>query len=699
MDVGEQVDELLRYKNPVKKHFNRKWYVGFGAFVVTVLIITLTALPLFDDKSLLSHAQTYLESKTNNNPLVAAQPLNGSAYDYWYAPENSFGMQQRKSVNFTFWRSWLKKYFSYELEARQNNESAWQNANELLNVSLLFNETNNTCKVALTLNTTNAPMSLYYRFTLVANRSVISHVNKSANYTYVLNLNANQTENYSLVYNYSDLAPYIQSGVINIKQGIWNNYFYQRIKTNKKIAVGKLVVIDPIFGDDTEYGTNWQSGDDTLYTNFSKPAYNGTVRNASAFFRSQAAGDTQYAIYFADNLTQVTNGISNSGSYGVEGGNTWHTLTWDAPYPVINTLYNYCLCLATTSDNLKLQIVAVGGDSGWDKNNGVDGLSWPNPLVEDTGYTYISSFYCQYVNISGGLTWQTVNSSINGSAYNTTSWQVVNSSINGSAYNQTAWQTVNSSINGSAYNQTAWKAVNNTINGTAFNSTTWQNISQTINGSAFNTSTVSWQVVNSTINGSAFNLTAFKSVNDSINGSAYNTTAWQQINTTINGSAYNTSITWKTVNNTINGSCYNTSIPDPFNILLEFPINESNIYSIQPTVYFNLTHPDGYTMNYSLYINNATLVYTGANVSNGTQVHTSHLFYSANTTYTDYYWRVVANDGMGNWVNETYNFQAVLQGSFVDTGAGFAVGVAMAAAMLGIGFVFIIRRRRREDEY
>lgn len=683
MSVEKQVDKLLR-KKPVKKHFNRKYLIGFGAFVVTVLAITLTALPLFDDKSLLSHVQTYLESKADNNPFAASQPLNGSAYNYWYAPQNSMGIKSMKNVNFTFWKSWLKKYFSYKLEARQNNESAWQNANKLLNVSLLFNQTNNTCKVTLTMNTTNAPRSLYYRFTLVANRSVISHVNKSVDYQYTLNLGANATENYSLVYNYSDLAPYIENGKITIKQGIWNNYFYQRIKTNKKIVVGKTFIIDPTFG--SVLGTSagiYSIQNKIVGSKFQMGANSGNVDNITAkvLFYDTFTNKNITALIYDDSFNYV-----GRSDYKLISGNGWsyYTFTWDfsAPKPSLTGDAYYWLCLWGENANPDGGIVSLTNASQSKNHTTTNYNGAPDPIAwTDNTSGKECQIYASYTE-SAGDEWQVVNESINGSAYNTTAWKVVNESINGCCYNTTTWTVINESINGSAYNSTSWTVV-----------------SESINGTAYNTSALSWQVVNESINGTAYNTTLWSVINESINGSAYNTTAWQVISDTINGTAYNVSEYWQVVNDTINGTAYNTSIPSAFNITLEYPNNESNIYSIQPTVYFNLTHPNGYTMNYSLYIDNTTLIHSGVNVSNGTQVNADHLFYSANSTYNSFYWRVEVSDGHGNWVNNTYNFQAILQGSIVDSGAGFAVGIAMAAAMLGIGFVFIIRKRRREDEF
>jgi len=89
-------------------------------------------------------------------------------------------------------------------------------------------------------------------------------------------------------------------------------------------------------------------------------------------------------------------------------------------------------------------------------------------------------------------------------------------------------------------------------------------------------------------------------------------------------------------------------------------------------------------MNYSLYIDNTTLIYSGVNVSNGTQVDADHLFYSANTTYNGFFWRVSANDGHGNWVNETYNFQAVLQEDVILPTPGFEIFTLLVAVAVSI---------------
>jgi len=110
-------------------------------------------------------------------------------------------------------------------------------------------------------------------------------------------------------------------------------------------------------------------------------------------------------------------------------------------------------------------------------------------------------------------------------------------------------------------------------------------------------------------------------------------------------------------------------------ITLEYPSNDSYIVVVQPTVYFNLTNLLRDTMNYSIYIgDNATscdtLLFSDANVTNGTQFDANHLYYSA-TNYTAYYWRVQVDDGW-LWINEIFNFTLYAEAEIIDT-PGFEI--------------------------
>ncbi|GAG91620.1 unnamed protein product, partial [marine sediment metagenome] len=260
-----------------------------------------------------------------------------------------------------------------------------------------FNETTNNCKVALILNTTNAPRSLFYRFTLVANRSVISHINKSVNYEYTLNLSANQTENYSLTYNYSDLAPYIQSGVITIKQGIWNDYFYQRIRTTKRIAVNKTIVIDPYFGY-LGTGASIIKCDD-IWGSMDAPASSGIADNISVYLRVTAGThDWQCALYnYNETLLAITEERSLSGN-----SFRWEVFNFSGS-PSLTAGENYSIVTWCSHPNGEVVYIAnLSGHRIYADDSAAPGYNnWANPIswdVNATGTWY--KIYCYYT-VSG----------------------------------------------------------------------------------------------------------------------------------------------------------------------------------------------------------------------------------------------------------------------------------------------------------
>lgn len=652
MSVEEQVDKLLQ-KKPVKKHFNHKLLVGFGAFVVTVLVITLAVIPVFQRKERGFDAQEYLVDELNKNRSdLGSHP----AYSYWYPPNNSFGIGTQVVWNNTWVKNKIANNVDWMLET--NTGSGWYFNNDSLNVGLRWNETG---FYKLWFNVTNLPLG-NHRITFYSNiQNLSSMINKTDDEIWIYYPVGNET--LRLMFNYSDLK-----GLgLTFRSGKYNDYWYFRFR---KDSFEGNYSFDPTFGHiGEEAGLAGCEG--IIYGFVAIPVSNGTANSISVYIDG-TNHKTKCAIY--DNTTLA---FLMGTEEKILTGNTLAWVTYNLTSGLaINTSTEYLICAWGNSTGGTVRLRYVAG-TGYVHRDGAVYNGWPNPTVQQLKYAWNLSIYCSYT--VSGITWQVVNESINGTAYNTTAWQVINESINGSAYNQTSWSVINESINGTAYNQTSWTVVNESINGTAYN-----------------TSAVSWQVVNSTINGSAYNQTGWSIINSSINGTAYNSTTWQVISNAINGSAYNDSVYWKVVNSSINGSCYNTSIPSAFNITLEYPNNESNIYSIQPTVYFNLTHPDGYTMNYSLYIDNTTLIHSGVNVSDGTQVDADHLFYSANTTYTSFYWRVAASDGHGNWVNNTYNFQAILQGGGGITGYGAALAIATGAIMLSVvGLIGINEKKKR----
>ena len=192
---------------------------------------------------------------------------------------------------------------------------------------------------------------------------------------------------------------------------------------------------------------------------------------------------------------------------------------------------------------------------------------------EDTNTWSIGFNYTTGTTTAVGISWQNIDTSINGSFYNTTTWSEIDSSINGVFYNETSWKNIDTSINGSFYHSSSWsdiststngsfynittfKDIDVSINGSFYNTTSWTEIDTTINGSFYHSST--WSNIDTTINGSFYNITTFQDIDTSINGSFFNLTFWVELDTSINGVFYNET-SWKNIDTSINGSFYHSS--------------------------------------------------------------------------------------------------------------------------------------------
>jgi hypothetical protein len=92
----------------------------------------------------------------------------------------------------------------------------------------------------LTLNTINAPQALYYRFDLACNKSLKQYLEVNG-YEWMLTVSANNTKDYTLKFNWSDIKPLIQNGKIRFDKGVKDNFFWFRIQTINKIAVDGIL--------------------------------------------------------------------------------------------------------------------------------------------------------------------------------------------------------------------------------------------------------------------------------------------------------------------------------------------------------------------------------------------------------------------------------------------------------------------------
>ncbi len=198
--------------------------------------------------------------------IVVTPPLIVKSDDppFTYEMPTQEGKFGRYQPNLDFCKQWLKENFYWRLQASANN-ATWADANPLMKIDLNWNSTSLTSKLTLTLNTTNAPRSLYYRFDLACNATMKHYLNDSTMSQWTMIVPVGDRE-MTIFFNWSDIKTLVQNGQVWFKHGkkAYNgqDYFWFRIQTVNRIAVGKVFVVDPTYGfigDQTSYSYEYDT--------------------------------------------------------------------------------------------------------------------------------------------------------------------------------------------------------------------------------------------------------------------------------------------------------------------------------------------------------------------------------------------------------------------------------------------------------
>lgn len=688
------------------KRKNRGYIIsGIGAFIVTVLLITLLALPLFDNRERLS-GQSFI-ADTINKKDVGTDYNDTPAYYYFNAPVNSWGIGDTKIINDElFWDIFDNESNVYwQLFAWHPVQEIWvskwqgTNLNEWLNISTIRNETTNlNQKVTLNITNNHPTQDLYFRLEHGYNISLKSSLNKSSNYEYFLVFPANETEDYEVFFNWSDIKPLVQNGTVIAKTGIKNingtDYFGFRITQNMSrnpLKSGSYFEIDPNFGNDnsTVAGVNIDAGNKFVCTK-GRPDTSGTLDNITVYFQGVGSGDVA-KMYIYDRWDLVYESYELREANGIlTAGWCTHEVNSGTPINIVADEFYYVGAMSTVANQCQVRVAT--GVAEWSEGGGYRRYDHTygredNPLTmpfDANSSTASSCAYASYTE-SGGPSeqWNIFDFTLNGTAYNSTIVHIFDTTLNGTAYNVSRWANFDNTLNGKAYNLTRWNDIDNSLNGSAFNLTRVHINDNSLNGSAYNLTRIHYfdnslngtafnqsrfAIFDNTLNGTAYNNTIVHIEDNSLNGSAYNESVigWKEFDTslngtafnlsryvildnTLNGTAYNQSTIWS--DNTLNGTAYNQTPPPTITISFEYPENRSFINGFQPTLHFQLNHTEGLAMNYSVY-NGTTLLYSGISVGNGT--------YSGNaftaTNYSMYNWSVVVEDASNNTLSESYLF-------------------------------------------
>jgi len=332
------------------------------------------------------------------------------------------------------------------------------------------------------------------------------------------------------------------------------------------------------------------------------------------------------------------------------------------------------------ADQFRTYYDATGGYSWRDvADYSVLGGVPPNPTVKTSDDTHLHSIYCSYTETPSEQ-WNNVNVWNTTLTNNTFTWRNVN-----------VWNTTltNGTWNWEGNNIDVWNIT--LVNGTF----TWNNVT-TWNTTLSNTSIEEWQ------NANIWNITLVNGTFIWNNVTTWNTTLSNLTEEWVNINIWNITLSNLTTYNNINiwnTTLVNSSI-DLITVTNEFPDNQSINIPLQPTMYLTINHTEGETMNISWYYgtqgNENTLLGTDVNFTNSTQ---SELNWNASNRVTDYYWRVMINDGT-NYVNYSFEFQTEGYNPGINMDRGiwmiFAIMFIIPIALLFMG---IKKKKNDEGEY
>jgi len=278
----------------VKRKTIKDWLGKYWKKLATVIITTSTA-----------SAGTYyilgLGGGGNGNDIEA----------YIWHPSNGYGTFGFWEANKTFVKQFLKNNMDWRLQASNDNIS-WFNTSQFLNIKLDWTDDNCSYKITLTLNTTLAPESLFYRFDLACNKTLKDYMNHENNDSWVWNLivPANNTTDYTIFFDWSDVKQLVNNSKIWFDRGVKDNFFWFRIQSVNKIHVGTIFVVDPSYGVINPVAVStYEYGPDYGMTY----GHNTVCRiNNSEYYVSVASGDSGTSNY--DGYARTLQVYNNNGT-------------------------------------------------------------------------------------------------------------------------------------------------------------------------------------------------------------------------------------------------------------------------------------------------------------------------------------------------------------------------------------------------
>ncbi len=308
-------------------------------------------------------------------------------FDYYYAPDNSFGIKETKTINWTFFKNWINNNFGFRAEYKINNNDEWQLGNEYLTINKTWNDTG-FYKITILLN---VPIDLFsIRFIFYSNINILDYIERN-NYEITFNYTFNNDETYSLFFNWSDIANIPN---LTINKLIYNNKVYVMFKKDN-IKSG-IYEFDPILGDDTVLGSitsvenqivgseyicqdNCIADNITVYLTCTS-TWNGNIKCGLYYYNNQS-----FYVSTVERFLSITGGV-----------NDWYVFNFtDTVYLVNGETYIVVVFADSVTGSLW---VNYGTGTQHRLKDTTNYPTWQDPIDSwDYNYsTYNTSIYCSY---------------------------------------------------------------------------------------------------------------------------------------------------------------------------------------------------------------------------------------------------------------------------------------------------------------
>lgn len=393
----KSLDEIEGFCDSIGQKPSRKLFKGYrkgfvifaGSFTVAFLFFSIVLLPFYSRESELVEGDGFVADVLGDE--------DNPAFDYWYAPDNSFGMKEFKSVNWTTFKNLFRNNFQVSLEYRITD--TWIENNDYLDVSFDWQD-EGYWKINLTFIKPPSP-ELDVRFTVAMNRAVLDYVERAGQYEYWINYTANETDVYNVFFNWSDLMSV--PGLI-FNHGVLDDLFWFRFRKDDVPANGETVeyVFDPTFGglksgnelSMTTGSYNYLRGD------YDAPASNGYADSISVEFSTLGGVNRPFecALYeyvdYSSNYAGDLLGVTESKTVTSTG--VW-TFNFSDPKPSITASTNYYYCVRPDGDftGQTIKVDGAGSGSGIYIRNANE-VPFSDPLTGDDSLVYDLSAYVTY---------------------------------------------------------------------------------------------------------------------------------------------------------------------------------------------------------------------------------------------------------------------------------------------------------------